>query len=230
MTTTPLTWSIGVLLFPDHQLLDAAGPVDHINCHSRAYLEALHLPPSLLDKAPIITWHYISLSDNLDPVATSAGPLQIPSTTLADCPPLDYLLVPGADPRIPLSEATSTFLKARFTEVKGLLTVCTGSLVVAQTGLLDGLNVASNKVVLLMLASQKSLNKNVKWVGDRRFVRDGKVWSAGGVTAGLDLAAEFLRQHLDPELVATVEGIVEYKPNPAQPDPFAHILEGVQLG
>ena len=45
----------------------------------------------------------------------------------------------------------------------------------------------------------------------------------------VDLAAEFSRVHFDPELVELVKIVMEYTPNPAQPDPFAYLLDGVSL-
>ncbi|KAJ2926509.1 hypothetical protein H1R20_g10579, partial [Candolleomyces eurysporus] len=110
-----------------------------------------------------------------------------------------------------------------------LLTVCTGSIYLAQSGLLDGVRVASNKVALKYLVETRGLNRKVKWVGDKRFVRDGKIWSSAGITSGLDLAAEFARVHFDPELVDYARNLTEYDSNPAQPDPFAPILDGVNL-
>ena len=73
------------------------------------------------------------------------------------------------------------------------------------------------------------MNRKVKWVGDRRFIVDGKIWSAAGVTAGIDLAAEFVRVKGDAEIARLVQDLCEYSPNPAQPDPFARMLEGVKL-
>ena len=80
-----------------------------------------------------------------------------------------------------------------------------------------------------MAAEAGVLNKKVKWVGDRRWIVDGKVWSAAGITAGIDLSAEFARVHFDPKVVELAKLVSEYEPNPAQPDPFAKILEGINL-
>ena len=80
-----------------------------------------------------------------------------------------------------------------------------------------------------MFAEAGILNKKVKWVGDRRWIVDGKVWSAAGVTAGIDLSAEFAKVHFDPKVVELAKMVSEYESNPAQPDPFAKILEGVKL-
>ncbi|TFK44175.1 class I glutamine amidotransferase-like protein [Crucibulum laeve] len=225
--SSSLTLHIGVLSLPYHQLLDAAGPVDYLNNHSYAILSEIKSP--LASKAPVIHWHYISYKSTLEPLPATSGPMQVPTCTYADCPPLDYLLVPGPDPAIRIPDGCAEFVRSRFDGLKGLLLVCTGSIIIARTGVLDGLNVCSNKMVLKDWANAGKLPEKVKWVGDRRWIVDGKVWSAGGITAGIDLAAEFARVHFDPEIVELVKLFSEYKPNPDQPDVFAKITEGVKL-
>jgi len=83
--------------------------------------------------------------------------------------------------------------------------------------------------VLKSFAEAGVLNKKVKWVGDRRWIVDGKVWSAAGITAGIDLIAEFARLHFDPQVVELARLVSEYESNQAQPDPFAKILDGINL-
>jgi transcriptional regulator GlxA family with amidase domain len=224
---SPQTLQVGLLLFPTYQWLDAAGSVDYLNNHSQMIMKILNVSEDILEKSPIIEWYYIS--SDLTPVRASSGPLQTPSCTYADCPQLDYLIVPGPDPAAPLPEGCAAFLHRQFPKLKALLTVCTGSLAIAQTGLLDGLHVCSNKFVLKRFAEAGILNNKVKWVGDRRWIVDGKVWTAAGITAGVDLIAEFARVHFDPKVVELAKEISEYESNPAQPDPFAKILEGINL-
>jgi len=224
---SPHNLHIGLLLFPEYQWLDAAGSVDYLNNHSQTMMKALNVPQAIIDKAPTFTWHYIS--SDLTPIKASSGPLQTPSCTYADCPPLDCLFVPGPDPSAPLPEGCAAFLQERVPKLKALLTVCTGSMAIAQAGVLDGLHVCSNKMVLKMFAEAGTLNKKVKWVGDRRWIVDGRVWSSAGITAGIDLSAEFAKVHFDPEVVELAKLVSEYQPHPAQPDPFAKILEGINL-
>ena len=190
-------------------------------------MRALEVPEAILNVTPIIEWHYIS--SDLSPIKASSGPLQTPSCTYADCPELDYLFVPGPDPFAPLPMGCAEFLRDRVPKLKALLTVCTGSIAIAQAGILDGLHVCSNKMALKAVADKGILNKRVKWVGDRRWIVDGKVWSAAGITAGIDLSAEFARVHFDPRVVELTKLVSEYAPNPDQPDPFAKILEGINL-
>jgi len=221
------TINFGVLYLPNYQYLDAAGPMDYLNNHAKPMMSLLGPAYSLVEKAPTIIWHYIS--SDLSPLISSSGPVHTPSCTYDDCPKLDYLLVPGPDPNRVLPDACVEFLRKKFNEIEALLLVCTGSLAVAQTGLLDGLNVCSNKMSLRMFSEAGTLRKEVKWVGDRRWIVDGKVWSAAGITAGIDLAAEFARVHFDHDVVEIVKDISEYAPNPAKPDQFARILSGVAL-
>ncbi|RXW20416.1 hypothetical protein EST38_g5440 [Candolleomyces aberdarensis] len=229
MLFSPQSITFAVLLIPGYQWLDIVGPIAYINTHSHAVMQMPVVPESIRAKAPVINWHYISSEGNLNPVSASAGPPHIPTANFTSCPPIDYLLVPGANSSRQISDELSSFIHDRFPTLKGVLTVCTGSVVFAQTGLLDGVHVASNKVALKYMAEMGRLDRKVKWVGDKRFVRDGKIWSAAGITSGLDLAAEFARVHFDPELVDLARNLTEYDSNPAQPDPFAPILDGVVL-
>lgn len=227
----------GVLLPPKYQLLDAIGPVDYINNHSYETLSwgtefsPTGIPEALLKRAPKIKWHWISALGNLEPVPASSGPPLTPTATFKTVPQLDYLIVPGPDPNAKLSTEASEWLKAQFPGLKALLTVCSGSLYLAQTGLLDGVQAATNKFTLKLIVETGNFEKfsKVKWVPDARFVVDGKIWSAAGVTSGLDLAAEFVRVHFDEEIVKMAELGTEYQPNPARPDHFAFILQGVDL-
>src|SRR5690606_29621680 len=144
--------------------------------------------------------------------------------TFATCPKLDYLLVPGGSPFDTLSDECVTFIQEQVKGAQGLLTVCSGSMCIAQTGVLDGLTVDTSQWVLRFFATAPEGEEyyynrmkldRVNWVTDKRFVRDGKVWSAAGITAGIDLAAEFCRGVMAPELVDAVRTMSEYASRPA---------------
>ena len=121
----------------------------------------LNAPKDVLDKAPIMVWYYIS--SDFTPIKLTTGPLEIPSFAYANCPPLDLLFIPGPDPAAPLLNGCAEFLRERIPKLKALLTVCTGSMAIAQAGVLDGLCVCSNKLALKMSFEADTLNKNVTW-------------------------------------------------------------------
>jgi len=85
-------------------------------------------------------------------------------------------------------------MRAKFEECKGVLTICTGSVALARADVLDGKEVCTNKAMLKILEEETLLNEKVKWVRDKRWNLDGKIWSSAGVTAGIDLAVEFARR------------------------------------
>ncbi|KAF4622206.1 hypothetical protein D9613_009622 [Agrocybe pediades] len=223
-------WTFGVLLIPGYQFLDMAGPVDYLQLHSRQFMSGVPgVTPEILSNAPIINWHFIA--QDLNPVNASSGPPLPPTDTFETAPKLDYLLVPGPDPYIVLPAPTTKYIQTVVSDAsfKGLLTVCTGSMAIAQTGVLDGHKVCSNKVMLRDAASKGLINHNVTWIGDKRWHQDGKIWSAAGVTAGIDLAAGFIATKVSKNATALAQDVFEYHPNPASPDRFARILKGVDL-
>ena len=99
----------------------------------------------------------------LDPI--TATPNQLLRSTYAACSTMDCILVPAIDPLSSLSEGCTEFVKERWTDLKVLfLTVCTGSPVLAQTGVLDRYHVAANKIGLKMVVDDGKLNRAVRWV------------------------------------------------------------------
>lgn len=225
----PKTIQAGLLIIPGYQWLDAAGAVDYLNFHSAGTLKLFKQPPALVEKAHNMVWHYIA--ENLNPVPASSGPDGVPTCTFADCPPLDILVVPGSDWAVELPDAYYACVRRIIEHERfvALLSVCTGSIVLARGGIIDGRRVCSDKLVLRELALAGKLPTNVTWLGDRRWNVDGNVWSSAGVTAGIDVVAEFARLHFDPEIREYVKDAAEYEPKPDKPDTFARILDGVKL-
>jgi putative intracellular protease/amidase len=141
----------GVVLFPGFQALDVFGPFDALNNLSRT--NPLEL---------------VVLAATLDPVNTKVegggpgriGESVVPTHTFDSCPEdLEVLLVPGGfgsrDPAITVPIVA--FVRRIFPRLRYLLTVCTGSAIVAQSGLLDGRRATSNK-------------RSWEWVGCFMFV------------------------------------------------------------
>lgn len=142
------------------------------------------------------------IAETLDPVSTKArsaamnttgsnfGESIVPTHTFANAPPLDVLIVPGgAGTRASDLNNTRAYIKNTFPSLQYLLTVCTGSALVASTGILDGKNATSNKAAWVWATSQ---GPNVNWVPRARWTVDGNIWTSSGIAAGIDATYAFV--------------------------------------
>ena len=175
------------------------------------------------------------LAKTLDPVSTippddidkqsqyrSVGEQWVPTHTFNNAPELDILLVPGGlgayDETI-FKEITA-FIKEQYPKIKYLLSVCTGSTMIAAAGLLDGRKATSNKFAW----SFALRHTTVQWVPKARWVVDGNIWSSSGVAAGMDMTYAFISKVFSAELVKEIANVMEYEPH-TDPDwdPFCDV-------
>jgi putative intracellular protease/amidase len=127
------------------------------------------------------------------------------------------------NPAVP--PAFTEFVQTRFADPKvRFLTICTGSIVLTPTGILNHLRVASNKKGLKYLVQSGQLDHNVHWVGE------GWEGVERSLDNDIDLAAEFARVYFDMDVVEEAKEISEEAPKPDTPDPCAWILTGIDLG
>jgi len=110
----------------------------------------------------------------------------LPTHTFETAPPIDVLMIPGGfggwAPE-PALDSTYAFIKDRYPTLQYLFTVCTGSALVARTGVLDGKHATTNKNVWDIVTPW---GPKVKWIAQARWVTDGKIWTTSGVAAGID--------------------------------------------
>jgi putative intracellular protease/amidase len=101
-------------------------------------------------------------------------------------PPLDILLIPGGGGNRFLEKNNDTsiekFVISRYLSLKYLLSTCTGSVTLANTGLLNGKRATSNKAAWQWVITH---GKNVTWVPTARWVQDGNIWTSSGIAAGM---------------------------------------------
>jgi transcriptional regulator GlxA family with amidase domain len=90
------------------------------------------------------------------------------------------------------------------------LTVCTGSALLAKTGLLDNREATSNKMAFEWV---KSIRENVKWKNKARWVTDGKYYTSSGVSAGIDMSLGFVCDRFGKEIVGKIAKIIEHEWN-----------------
>ncbi|KAI9655908.1 MAG: hypothetical protein M1831_004753 [Alyxoria varia] len=181
------------------QLLDFAC-IDLIGNCSTSFLSVCvsngWAPPHFLTLSRPIEWHY--LATTLDPSFCTPDLHVKPTHTYDDCPrDLDIILL-GGPPFDHRPEAADRFLKEAVPKAKiAVMSTCVGGLWLASSGVLDGKKATTNRGALPMA---REIFKGVEWI-DRRWVVDGKFWTAGGAAAGLDMLAAFLPTIFDPQLV-----------------------------
>jgi transcriptional regulator GlxA family with amidase domain len=170
------------------------------------------------------------LSSTLDPVTTKApispialGQSLLPTHTFATAPSLDLLLVPGGlGTRIPCPEISDAiaYIRATYPSLKYLVTVCTGSVLAARAGVLDGKKATTNKMAWATTVAYPG----VRWVPRARWVVDGNVWSSSGVSAGIDVTLAWIGDVYGEEVARKIANGMEYtRHEDSGFDPFAEL-------
>ena len=121
------------------------------------------------------------------------------------CPPLDILLMGGPKPDYRPSPDVKAFLHKQFEHVSAFMTVCTGAFPAAFSGIYKGKIVTGPHGLLPMFIENF---KETTWL-QQRWVRDGKLWTSGGVTNGLDMMAAYMRETFDPQIVEVALSICD---------------------
>ncbi|KAJ8058726.1 hypothetical protein OCU04_012897 [Sclerotinia nivalis] len=209
--------NFGVLMIP-YQTVDVAMPLDVLGSCSKAMMEAcqsFNTPgiDRLIKHAIDISFFHIN--ETMEPVETSAGFKVAATTTLTDCPPLDYLIIGGPIPTYRLPESFKSFIRAHVEAGKGLFTTCIGAVTVAQTGILDGKKATMNHC---FFEYAKKHFPNVNWTIDAQWVIDGNIWTAGGACAGMDMMASWVMDRCGMDLAKFAFENLDYEPRDVRGD------------
>jgi transcriptional regulator GlxA family with amidase domain len=175
-----------VVLFDDVQSLDVSGPVEVFNGAE------LHRPG---------TYRIRTVSADGRAVRTSSGLTLVPDHSFADAPAAHTLLVPGGagtrdpDPRV------VDWLREHGPRAERLVSVCTGALLLAGAGLLDGRRVTTHWSVCGRLARD---HPAVEVDPDPIYIRDGHLATSAGVTSGIDLALALVEEDTGRETALSI--------------------------
>lgn len=181
---------IGLLLFPRLTQLDLTGPFE------------------VFAKTPGARVHLIWKMRG--PVEAETGMQIIANETFDDCPPLDVICVPGGPGvnAVMEDEETLDFLREQAAGARFVTSVCTGSLILGAAGLLRGKRATSH------WASRDLLARFGAIPAPGRVVRDGKLITGGGVTAGIDFALTVIAELGGDDVARSVQLQIEYAPQP----------------
>ena len=162
-----------------------------------------------------------TMGDTATAMKSGEGPTTMADYSFEDAPDFDILLIPGGfgTRAVVSDEALLGKIAAMSAKAEVTATVCTGSAILARTGLLDGRPATSNKVAWDWVLQQ---GPRVDWKRQARWVDDGDIVTSSGVSAGIDMALDLIARLRGEETAATSARFMEYIWNrdPSN-DPFA---------
>ncbi len=190
---------IAIALFEEAEELDWAGPWEVLAAWAR------HWPG---DGVEIVT-----VAETLDPVRCAKGLRVLADCTWEQLGALDVLVYPGGQgTRAQLGqERIRERLRSLHAGGTLMTSVCTGALVFADAGLLDGRPATTHWASLELLAT---LGDRIEVRPAARFVDDGEIITAAGVSAGIDVALHLVARLHSPERAAEVRREIQYYPEP----------------
>jgi transcriptional regulator GlxA family with amidase domain len=190
---------IAIALFEDCEELDWAGPWEVLSAWRAHFAD---------DAVEVLT-----VAESAAPVRCAKGLRVLPDLTWSALGPIDVLVYPGgAGTRRDLADETILARLRELADAGVLMTsVCTGALVYAAAGLLDGRPATTHWGALDLLAG---LGERIDVRAGERFVDDGAVITAAGVSAGIDMALHLVARLHSPERAAAVRRAIQYDPAP----------------
>ena len=190
---------IAIALFDGTEELDWAGPWEVLAAWSRQWPE---------DGVEVVT-----VAETTEPVKCAKGLRVLADRTWDDLGAVDVLVYPGGQGTRP--QLGDERIRARLREVAAagtlITSVCTGSLVLADAGLLDGRPATTHWASLELLGR---LGADIDVRPDDRFIDTGEVVTAAGVSAGIDMALHLVARLHSPERAREVRRYIQYDPEP----------------
>lgn len=196
--------TLAVFVFPGFQTLDLFGPLEMLG-------------------APNIGIKMTIIAETPEPVQSRHGQYLLVDKTLSDGSDYNYLFIPGGDSALELIENSTikNWIVETVNQAELVMTVCTGSILLATTGVFDGKKATTNKVDF---TETVPLAPKVEWIREARWVEDGRFFTSSGVSAGIDMALAAIAHMHGYETAAELAEGCEYEwhddPNW---DPFAKL-------
>jgi putative intracellular protease/amidase len=154
-------------------------------------------------------------------IVKSAQNIKVETLPLGEIKAGGILLIPGGQGtrKEVNNRALIELIKKISIDAEYVLTVCTGTSLLAKTGLIKNIKATSNKRAFEWVVEQ---DRDVQWIRKARWVNDGKYYTSSGVSAGIDMALGFVRDMLGLEVAKEVSAGIEYIWNQDKDnDPFA---------
>jgi transcriptional regulator GlxA family with amidase domain len=192
---------VGILIFPQVEVLDFCGPFEVFSV-TRVNENARRDEPS--------PFEVLLVAETAEPVTTTGGMRVIADVTIDACPPLDVLVVPGGwGTRSEIkNERLLAWIAERGKSVETLTSVCTGSMLLGQAGLLDGRHATTHwRSLPWMRDSFPTVTVEEKL----HVVEDGNVLTSAGISAGIDMALRVVARYHGEAVARATARNMEYR-------------------
>lgn len=190
---------IGIYVFNEVEVLDFAGPFETFSVAGRLAARRGQEPP----------FEVLTVAATPDPITTRGGLVVRPSCSIANHPPLDVVIVPGGVMDRELASDDVIGWIARCADsCEVVASVCTGAFVLGRAGLLDGRTVTTHWEDIADLRAAVPLAnvvENVKWVDE------GDVVTAAGISAGIDMCLHLVERFEGLEFAQATARQMDYR-------------------
>jgi transcriptional regulator GlxA family with amidase domain len=191
---------VGILVFSEVEVLDFCGPFEVFSVARLDEDRRRH------DQPP---YEVFLVAEQTGIIVATGGLKVVPDHTLDDCPPLDVLVVPGGwgTRREMSNDRLIAWLEERARQVTTLTSVCTGSLLLAKAGLLDGKRATTHWRVL---NEMRVWFPAVNVIDDQHVVEEGDLLTSAGISAGIDMALRVVARHHGETIARAAARYMEY--------------------
>lgn len=188
--------TIGVMIFENAEELDFVGPWEVFAAAAR-----------MNEKDRVVM-----IAERNEEIRCAKGMIVRPQTTFADAPMLDVIVVPGGDGRRAQQKnpAALEWIRSVGAQASWVTSVCTGAFLLADAGFLTGKRATTHWSRI----DEFKARGDVEVVERTRFVRQGNVITAAGVSAGIDMSLFVVGQLHGPAFARDVQRYIEYDPAP----------------
>jgi putative intracellular protease/amidase len=196
--------TIAALVFPGFETLDYFGPIEMLGGFGQ--------------ETEIIT-----VAQGRDPVPSVHGQRVVVDKTIVEKNDYDLLLIPGGNSALIAAKDDELiqWIREASANAECVMAVCTGTVLLGMTGVLDGRKATTNK---MDFNKTVPLAPNVDWVKEARWVRDGKFFTSSGVSAGIDMALAVMADLFGMAMADKIAVGSEYEwHKDASRDPFAKL-------
>ena len=194
--------NVGILIFDEVEVLDFAGPFE---VFSRTRLLKGAGSRRSDDSAP---FNPFTVSIDKKPITATGGLKIISDYTIKDCPKIEILIIPGGFGTRTLlnNESLLSWIKSIADQATTTSSVCTGSLLLAKAGLLEGKRATTHWGAIEAL---KSISKDIQVINNRRIVNDEIITSAG-VSSGIDMAFMLVENLFGEQVASDTAKYIEF--------------------